>query len=251
MSRRERFVRAVFGDRLGAIVAAARDRGERLGLFASLYRRPTIRVRDGLQQGRFEDAERMERLDVLFANRYLEAYAQHRAGRLPPEAWRLAFTRAAEPDHLVLQHLMLGMNAHINLDLGIAACATCPGPDLVALERDFFEINRVLAEMVDVVQADLAEVSPLLGWIDRLGGRADELLVQAFLARSRAAAWQRALRLASLDGDDHDAAVRRFDRFTTRLGRRLCPPAPRQPAWVRVVREREATDLAAIYDVLS
>lgn len=237
-------------DRLGVIIADARAHGERLGLFAALYRRTTIRVLQGIGGGRFEDGARMRRLDVLFANRYLEAHARHCADGVPPIAWRYAFARAREPQHLVLQHLMLGMNAHINLDLGIAACATCPGPSLAGLEHDFFEINRVLAEMIDVVQDDLSELSPLLGLVDRLGGRGDEALVRAFLARSRRAAWRKALRLSPLTGAARATAERSFDRGTARLARRLCPPPAGQPEWLRRVRERETDDLEAVYRVL-
>ena len=49
-------------------------RSSRLGYFAALYRKVTIKVKDGIRDGYFEDAERMERLDVIFANRYLEAF---------------------------------------------------------------------------------------------------------------------------------------------------------------------------------
>jgi hypothetical protein len=237
-------------DRLAAIIDESRARGERYGLFASLYHRTTVRVRNGIGSGRFEDAARMERLDVLFANRYLEAYARHRAGLAPTDAWGYAFARTPEPEHLVLQHLMLGMNAHINLDLCIAACATCPGDTVVELRQDFFEINRLLAEMVDVVQEDLVAVSPLIGWIDRLAGRGDEALAHAFLNRSRRAAWRKALRLAPLTGAERRSAVRRFDQHTARLARRICPPPQAQPSWLQAVKAREESDLEAIYEVL-
>lgn len=238
-------------DRLAAIVAEARERGDRHGWFAALYRRTTVRVRDGIRGGRFEDGARMERLDVVFANRYLEAYARHRAGLEPTAAWRYAFARADEAEHLALQHLTLGMNAHINLDLGIAACAACPGDALAGLERDFFEIDRILAEMVDRVQHDLNRVSPLLGWVDRLGGRGDEALARGFVRRSRAAAWRRAQRLAPLAGDARRGELATIDRATARLARRLCPHPERQPRWLRAVRARETDDVDAVYAALT
>lgn len=238
-------------ERLDAIASEALERGQRHGWFAILYRRTTENVRRGILQGRFADGPRMERLDVVFANRYLEAYERHRAGLAPTEAWRYAFARADEADHLVLQHLMLGMNAHINLDLGIAAHAICPGAGIGALESDFFEINRILAEMIDVVQTDLNRISPLLQWVDRLGGRGDEALVHAFLAHSRRAAWRKALRLARLEPRHHERAVHGFDRSTTAVARRLCPPPDAQPAWLRTVRTREPGDLEAVYRVLA
>ena len=70
-------------ERLGAIIEESVRTESRLGYFASLYNRVTITVRDGVKTGRFEDNARMERLDVLFANRYLDAYDAYRRGEPP------------------------------------------------------------------------------------------------------------------------------------------------------------------------
>ena len=115
-------------DALGAIVAEARERGERFGLFAALYRRTTQEVRRALRTGAFHDPAWVERLDVVFAHRYLQAFADFHAGLPTTAAWAHAFERDREPGHLALQHLMLGMAAHILLDLGVATHDTCDGP---------------------------------------------------------------------------------------------------------------------------
>src|SRR5262245_42369321 len=60
-------------DRLSAIIQWSVVNDSRLGYFPALYRKVTAGVRDGIQQGAFDDGRRMERLDVIFANRYLEA----------------------------------------------------------------------------------------------------------------------------------------------------------------------------------
>ena len=70
----------------------------------------------------------MERLDAIFAARYLEAVQQLWSGSVPSRSWRVAFDAATQPGPIVLQHLLLGMNAHINLDLSIAAARTSPVP---------------------------------------------------------------------------------------------------------------------------
>ena len=46
----------------------------RLGYFAALYRKVTIKVKEGIEEDFFEDGERMERLDVIFANRSLDVF---------------------------------------------------------------------------------------------------------------------------------------------------------------------------------
>src|SRR5688500_6451312 len=77
--------------RLDAIVAEARRERLRAGYFAALYRGVTARVRDGIVRGDFEDGERMARLDVAFANRYLEAHHRFRAGEPTSKCWHVAF----------------------------------------------------------------------------------------------------------------------------------------------------------------
>src|SRR5437868_15045235 len=98
------------------IIAQARQEDSRLGYFATLYRNVTVEVKRGIAQGRFEDGARMERLDVTFANRYLTAFADYRDGQPTPRCWAAAFRAVSEWPPIVLQHLLLGMNAHINFD---------------------------------------------------------------------------------------------------------------------------------------
>ena len=114
-------------EHLDDVIALARSEKSRLGYFAVHYRNVTIKVKEGILAGSFEDGARMERLDVAFANRYLDALKRYRQGEEPSKCWHTSF-RAAENWHpIILQHLLLGINAHINLDLGVAAAQTSPG----------------------------------------------------------------------------------------------------------------------------
>ena len=112
---------------LGDVIDRSLRERNRLGFFAALYRKVTIKVKEGIVAGRFDDGPRMERLDVIFANRYLEALTRLGSGQAPTPCWALSFEAAATWPPIILQHLLLGMNAHINFDLGIAAATTCPG----------------------------------------------------------------------------------------------------------------------------
>src|SRR5438309_535443 len=64
-------------DRLTRIIDATTIAQSRLGYFAVLYRSMTVAVRAGIRHGRFNDPELMERLDVVFANRYFSALEAH------------------------------------------------------------------------------------------------------------------------------------------------------------------------------
>ncbi len=117
----------------------------RLRYFAALYRKVTIKVKEGIAKDFFDDGERMERLDVIFANRYLAAFEVCRNNGQPTRCWSYAFRVTKQWWPIVLQHLLLGMNAHINLDLGIAAARAVPSAALPSLREDFNRINVILA----------------------------------------------------------------------------------------------------------
>ena len=80
----------------------------------------------------------------FFANRYLAAYDAYQNHKPVTESWQYTFQVNEQWWPIVLQHLLLGMNAHINLDLGIAAARISPGEKLQSLQNDFLKINKIL-----------------------------------------------------------------------------------------------------------
>jgi hypothetical protein len=237
--------------RLTGIIHRSRSEGSRLGFFAALYRGVTIRVKEGIESGRFEDGHRMERLDVVFANRYLDALESYQAGKEPSACWQVAFQSAASSRLLVLQHLLLGMNAHINLDLGIAAAQTAPGDALPGLERDFDEISVLLGEMLDQVQAQIAQISPTLGLLDWVGGRKDAVVINFSMGKAREEAWRAAQRLASLPPEQHPYEIAALDRKVTGLSQLIIHPGVKLGLATLVIRLLESRDVARIIDVLA
>src|SRR5262245_34643925 len=165
-----------------------------LAFFPAMYRQMTIRVRDGIRAGAFEDGARMERLDVQFASRYFDAYALYKRGARPARSWAVAFDAALDDDCLILQDLLVSINAHINLDLGIAAAHIAPDTSIDGLGSDFRKINDILASLLDPVQAVIDRFSPVLNVLDKVGGRTDEKLLDFSLMRARDSAWYHATR---------------------------------------------------------
>ena len=238
-------------DRLDQEVERALRHSSRLAYFACLYRAVTRRVRDGILAGRFEDGRRMGRLDVIFANRYLAALVAHRNGRKATRSWTEAFDAAGATHLVILQHLLLGMNAHINLDLGIAAAQTAPGSELPRLKRDFDEISLLLGEMLNDVQERLARVSPWMGLLDRVGGRSDEQICTFCLSGSRDLAWHSAQRLAGMQSPAMRAEIDRLDRTVALLMRPIQRPGPAVTAALALVRAREPRDIAQVVRALA
>jgi hypothetical protein len=236
---------------LDEIIAYSKKENSRLGFFASLYRLVTIEVKNGIENGRFEDGARMERLDVVFANRYLEALDQYRRDEQPSHCWRIAFETARQWRPLVLQHLLLGINAHINLDLGIAAAQICPGDKLPGLKKDFYEINKILSQLLDIVQERIGEVSPLMKHLDRLGGKTDEAIFNFSIEKARDAAWKTAERFAPLALDRQNREIMKLDQFLTALARLIRNPGLLLRAGAFIIRIVESNDIPRIIDVLN
>ena len=140
---------------LEALVARCAADGDRVGYFAAMYVAVTSTVRQRAATGTFADGARMERF-VAALRRSLPRRPRRVAGRRPcPESWRIAFDAAGRRRPIVLQHLLLGMNAHINLDLGVTASELGDGGSIDAVRADFDAVNDVLGELVDGCQGAL------------------------------------------------------------------------------------------------
>lgn len=206
---------------LTKIIEWAKLHKSRLGYFAALYRKVTTRVKEGIANGEFEDGQRMERLDVIFANRYLDAFEQYHAGIETTISWKLAFDNSKRWRPIVLQHLLLGMNAHIDLDLGIAAAETVNREQLNNLKNDFHKINEILASLVNEVQDELAQVWPLLKILDRFADKVDESLANFGMKISRGHAWGVAKMLAPLAPADRIIKIKDLDRDVSGIGKTI------------------------------
>lgn len=175
---------------LERIIQESKTANSNLGYFAALYQKVTIRVKEHLNTNYFDDDERMERLDVEFANRYLSAHSDYKEGKKVTESWRIAFEVSEKSAMIVLQHLLLGMNAHINLDLGITAARISAGTSIDGLESDFNKINEILKNLVEEVQDNLAQIWPFLFKVLKFTNKVDDHIVNFSMELARDGAWK-------------------------------------------------------------
>jgi hypothetical protein len=238
--------------RLDAIISSCYQDRSRAAYFAALYRSVTRRVKEGIANGSFQDGPRMERLDVAFANRYFDAFDGFAAGRPVSRCWMLSFQAASTWPPLILQHLLLGINAHINMDLGIAAAEVAPGAQLAGLEHDFNVINDILAAMVGQVRRDVEEVSPWIRLLDHFSAPAEGLFINFAMDRARANAWSVATRLAAMTPPQRAAEMDVLDSWVTILGNLVLHPVGfLVNAGINVVRARESSNVHRVLRVLS
>lgn len=194
------------------------------GYFAVLYHKVTCKIKDNISQKSFEDGTRMERLDVIFANRYIEAYNSWIAGKTMTASWQIAFDKASDNAFLVLQHLLIGMNAHINLDLGIASSKVMEGFALDDIHNDFNSINNLLGAMIDNMEDCLTKVNPLMRLLHLNWFNYDEMLVQFSMKTARDGAWEFSKEINGKTGSAFDDCLAARDKRIAALGEIIAEP---------------------------
>ena len=237
---------------LDQVILRARNEKSRLGYFATLYRNVTLRVKQGIAGGFLEDGARMEKLDVTFAGRYLTALESYRTHQNTRRCWIAAFETANKWSPIILQQLLIGMNAHINFDLGIAAQATAPGSELASLKTDFNRINDVLGSMVIKVRSEVEEVSPWIKLLDRYASQTEDRLIEFSLSKARTSAWLVANMINSTPTVKLGRKLEILDEGVTKLGELIASPKGLLfKLGLRIIRLRESNDVTHVIDVLS
>jgi len=196
----------------------------RIGYFAALYHHVATSFKQAIARGEFKDPDRIERLDVVFFDRYLAAVDEHWKDKTPSGPWRATFNAAEDDRLIVLQHLLLGMNAHINFDLGIAVAEVCPGPLLPEFQPDYMKMNALLAALLGGVLSDLCQIWPTLRILDWLGGSLETGLINFSMHDARDQAWKFATELDGKTEPERQALIARYDRDVTDLAKDVWHP---------------------------
>lgn len=189
--------------RLQAIEAAL-PRQDGVRWFNRLYLEMTQQVKE-LPPQHQEAPPFLERLDVVFANRYFAAYEAAGEGVLPTgypfHAWKPLFEARHERGIAPVQFALAGMNAHINHDLAIAVCETCAelgreprddGPE----HKDYDSVNGMIATVEKRMKKWM--MTGLLKELDRIFRPVDDIVAVWDVDAARSAAWTRAKVLWSL-----------------------------------------------------
>jgi hypothetical protein len=210
-------------EELDRIIQTTVTENDFLGIFAYVYRRTTAQIKLAILESQFEDNKRMELLDVAFANLYLTAFQSYENNESCSASWKTAFD--AKNDKItILQHLMLGMNAHINLDLGIAAATFEPGINLPELKNDFMKVNQLLNNLTNEMQDRVSKVSRLMILLDWIGKNTDELIINFSMVKAREQAWKLACKLVDLDETERKSEMEATDQTIAKFGALLNNP---------------------------
>ncbi len=223
---------------LRTIALAATDAS---GYFPALYARVTARVGASIEAGSFADGPGIDRFATGFASYYAAA---SRDPQSRPRCWRASWDAARDPRLLIVQHLLLGINAHVNHDLPLAVVEIADERgDLLSIRPDFDAVNDVLAATyIDVVR-DLDRVSRWVNGAARLGGG------RAFnfsLRLARAQAWQAAERMYSLPDNRRGDYASELDRLVSVLAYLITQPSPVVRPLLSLARRLEEHDTTKV-----
>jgi hypothetical protein len=194
-------------DRMQGLVTHWEEGFDRRSIFLSCYTMMTRNMVIAVEKGEFKDSAWVLTLLHRFAEYYfdaLDAFEQDR--EKSPEVWRLTFEASKQPKTHVLQHLILGVNAHICYDLIFALVDvlshewhTLTPEQIENRYHDHCHVNIVIRNTLDAVQDQVVErYSPKMDLIDKVLMSADEWIAQRFITAWREEVWQDATRLVKL-----------------------------------------------------
>ena len=190
---------------------------DRRAIFLGCYRLMTRNMLNAIEAGRFHDGTWVERLLERFAYYYFAALDRFEQSEPDtPRVWKLAFDATRDERVMTMQHLLLGVNAHINFDLIFSiydllneewAAAT---PEQRAQRHaDHEMVNRIIGETTDAVQDQVVEqFSPWTDLVDKLMGPVDEWLTSRLLSHWREDVWDMAVRYLEAADDETRTELR-------------------------------------------
>jgi hypothetical protein len=209
-------------EELRAIALGASDAS---GYFPAMYARVTDRIRTAAGEGRFDDPARME----VFARAFAGWYTRARTADGPtPQCWQATFDVVTDRNLMIVQHLLLGINAHVNHDLPqVVVELAQDADDLGVLRTDFDAVNDILAETLPEVVRSLGTVSR---WVNLVAARGGGRVFDFSLVVARKQAWAAAERFQRLDADSRPAEARELDHLVSVLACMVARPG-RPASW--------------------
>lgn len=235
---------------MDSIVEFCMEQQLRAGYFAVLYRFVTIRIKEEIEAGNFNNNQRMEKLDIIFAQRFFDAFNGNFFENTPcTQSWLKAFNAAGSESFISMQHLLLGINAHINLDLGIAAAETMKDGDLDDIYPDYLKVNAILGSLVDEVSENIGKISPFFRIMMRLTRSREEMLVNFSIVTARDGAWQFAHRYAAYSNKSQ--AIEERDQKIALLAGRLTDTGKWLSFLIKIIRIGEFRTPARNMEILS
>jgi hypothetical protein len=206
-------------------------------LYGVITNEVLVRLGRSPLDGGFRSPKFLERLDVEFANRYLEALDYWtNSSASTPASWELLFRHRDDAAVPPLLSAVLGVNAHVNFDLCFALIDTLKALQIGSfpnddsdLRQDFLLVNDIFFEYIPTIRRGfLTANDDAKRRIDKIAGPLDDWIQNGSVVVARNYAWTNARELWDLRGDQRDAKRSEIDKEATRVGKIILSPGPRR-----------------------
>lgn len=210
------------------------------GVFATAYLHITRSIHHQLLQKMFIDNPWTEKYLVRFGELYRVAvvnFDRPNPSRIP-KSWKISFQTAEQKEGYVIQHLLLGINAHINHDLAIALYDVGIRTNQLDKYSDHNLVNRILEDATDGLKSEVsAKYAPILRNLDRAAGTLDDELINFSIPKAREHAWTFAVALTSApDNQTRNLIKRSLDEQAAVLARLIIASPINHPKITRTVK---------------
>lgn len=210
------------------------------GVFATAYLHITRSLNKAFDTDTFINNSWTKRYLVRFANLYREALLNDLLGKdeIVPKAWRISFDLADKKEGLIIQHLLLGINAHINHDLAIALYDVQIDPGREQKYSDHTQVNLILELATEGLKKAVAEkYAPILDSLDRALGSIDDEITEFSIPKAREHAWSMAVALTAADSDlEREILQKSLDEQAAVLSNLILSSPTRDPRFIGIVK---------------
>jgi hypothetical protein len=236
-------------DRINAVAddlrGLATSHANACGYFPAIYARETYEIAGGAPTLSPTVRDQIDDLVEAFASRYTGAWRKE----IPQAScWLASWDAGRRGDLLIVQHILLGINAHINFDLpqAVVRVGKAVG-SLEQLRETFDSVEQSFKRTYASSVKDLDRVSRWTAEADVLGGRH---LFNFSLARAREQAWTAAKNLYPLGKHAYDEYVQELDRLVSVLAYLITKPPLPVAALAWLARRFEDSDCPRVTSTL-
>ena len=221
---------------LKLIVDETRSINPNLSYFAIFNLYFTINVaKKLLKENYFEDNEKVQRLIVIYISHYITVYDKWKMKEEIPSCWKIAFDFSKNKNRMIIQNLLLGVNAQLNLDLGLATENSLSIIDennniQIILDKDYCvesdlkKIIKILSEIALTMDNLLVKSSVFYRYITNFGNDEKKFFNEFTVKSAENGAWNFAK--IYRNGKAENVVVKR-DKDICKLGREIISPSPK------------------------
>lgn len=220
--------------------------GDLRGVFATAYLHITRNISGAIENNEFINTKWSEEYLIRFANLYREAIINYETGQnlKIAKSWQISFDLAKENSGLIIQHLMLGINAHINHDLAIALYDVSIDPERQNKHKDHYHVNSILERATGTMKKEVMDkYAPILSRLDRATGNISDNIANFSIPKARDHAWSFAIALTLAKTDQEQNVIRKaLDEQAAVLARLILVSPTRDPRLIKSVSSLKRLD---------